>query len=523
MKEGGQRVIAFDLATPVDTTPGSGRLRRLGALPVALLLIFSAVITVDRLAAPQVPINVDPAFYAVVSHELLLGESLYTDVWDHKPPAIFVAYGAAELLFGYSTITLIYLNILVSLAILLGIYYAGTSGPGGVISGLVAAGLWVVASGSFQLEGRDPNTESFMNACMIWAFALLVNERETSLRTSFVAGVLFLIGSLFKPVMVAMALVVTGVHFVFCEDRRKALKNTLMIALIGVAGWLLMFGYFAVTGRYGAFYESVISYNRAYAGDIAYNMIAPLVGGNRSSLKYLLPLAVFGAVGAAVSFFKDRRKGALLGAYIFASWIAIALPGRFSVHYFQLWLPPLTIGAAWAISRFALVRDWRLRIASFAAAGVLFVILMANEYGEARAVSNGTWKPVVRALNAGDRTAAEINTLLTDDETFFLWGNTPNLYLLTGRRPPTPVLFDTHLKDGPLFQQLSERVRSDMEARRPELLVVEFKRPAVPDWIARDYETEPIYQDDGAYSIYVRRGGRHAASADPDVHQKQVK
>lgn len=481
-----------------------------GILSVVLLLIFSAAIVIDRVEAPQVSLNVDPSFYAVVSHELLLGKSLYTDVWDHKPPAIFVVYAAAELAFGYSGKTLIILNIIVSLVILFGVYYAGKGGEGGAIAGLIAVAFWVVLSGDFRLESRDPNTEPFINACMVWAFGLLVNDRKRpfSCGTLFLIGLLFFLGSAFKPVIVVIAFLLAVAYLIFSSEKQRALREVFVIGIVGALGWIALIGFFAVTGRFWVFYETMVSYNRYYSGDLAANLVAPLHGGTEFLMDFMIPLAIAGVIGVILTFLRNRLSAALLVAYMAASWIAIALPGRFSVHYFQLWLPPLVVGGGWAIANLIFSKDVRLKVGGLLAGAVVLGILVFNETTQYKSVAAKNWTPALAVLNSADETAGKINGLLRDDETFFLWGNTPNLYLLTKRRPPAAILFDAHLRESPLFDKLSDRVAGDLAGNRPELLVVETGRPPVPGWIARDYEPIPIFPDTKSYSIYARRDGR---------------
>ena len=42
------------------------------------------------------PLNRDITTYATIAQELLQGKQLYVDVWDIKPPAIFVTYMLAQ-------------------------------------------------------------------------------------------------------------------------------------------------------------------------------------------------------------------------------------------------------------------------------------------------------------------------------------------------------------------------------------------------------------------------------------------
>ena len=497
------------------------------ALPAVLMIIFSAVIVIDRLTVPQMPFSPDAGAYAVISHEVLQGKSLYTEIWDHKPPAIFITYAIAEVIFGYSAQTVVILNLFISLVVLFGIYYAGKAGRGGIVSGLWAAALWVIVSGTFEIEGRDPNTELFLNACVIWAFALLAQNRKDglTLKHLVIIGLLFALGSFYKPVVVAYALFLMLAHIIFpsgeSPNRKKALTDALTIGAVGAVGWIAVFGYFAATNRFEVFYKTIVSYNSYYSGNIWANMVAPLQGRSEFLFDFMNPLALFAVIGFILTFIRNRRQAALLAAFIASTWIAIALPGRFYAHYFQLWLPPLIVGASWAIGYFADSEKLRFKLASYAAGTVLVVILILNQMSPYQSALAKDWSPFINPpLIAGEDTAQKINSLLTPDETFFLWGNTPNLYFLSGRKPPTAILFQQHLNESPVSEQLTERVKTDLAGERPELLITESGKPPAPDWIAQDYEPTPVYQDKNTYSFYVRRGGRLANQFNSSLIEK---
>ncbi len=487
------------------------------ALPIVLLSALAAVLTVDRLLVPQMPLSPDATAYAIIGHGLLDGQSLYTDVWDHKPPVIYIVYAAAEILLGYSPQTIVLLNVFINLAVMFGLFYAGKAGRGSIVSGLWAAALWVIVSGTFEIEARDPNTEVFINACIVWAFAILAKNREDGFAAKhlILIGLLFTLGSFFKPVFVAYAVFLMCAHIAFphggAVNRKKALSNTFIIGAVGAIGWITMFGYFAATNRFEIFYKTIVGYNRHYSGNVLANIIAPLQGRSEIVLDFMNPLSVFVIVGVIFTFFHNRRQAALLAAFVASTWIAIALPGRFYVHYFQLWLPALIVGSSWAIGHFSVSEKIQLRLASYAAGIVLAGILIFHQIAPYQSALAKDWTPFINPpLVAGEETARQINSLLTEDETFLLWGNTPNLYLLSGRKPPTAILFQQHLNESPVSEVLTNRVKADLERVRPELLIHESGKPFAPDWIALDYEPIPIYQNKNTYTFYMRRGGRLA-------------
>jgi hypothetical protein len=477
------------------------------------MLVLSALIAVERVMTPTVPINVDPASYAVVSHELLDGKRLYTDIWDHKPPAPFVTFALAEMAFGYSNQTLYVLNFAVCLLVLWGIFLAAKHGSGGYLAGLIAALLWAIASGSFGLEGRDPNTEPMIDACVVFAFYLVVANRKDGLPLlkSLIIGLLFLWASLYKPVVAANVVFITITFALFAENRRRAIFNTLTIGAVGVAGWLLVFIYFYATGRGDIFYRSIVVFNSHYSGNILANVIAPVFGQADVFFDVVGPLAVFGAIGVICAFLHERRLGVLISAYIVSSWIALAAAGRFSVHYYQLWIPPLVIASAWGIGYFLTSAKTTYKTIAHAAGLTLVAALFFYQLPIYRDVYANKFVPQLPVLNAATKTVDTIKTLLADNETFYLWGNTPNLYLIGNRRPPAAILFDNHLRENPLANELGAKVREQLERSRPEILIIEQDRPSAPEWLTREFESTPIYFDAHSYAIYARRDGRIAA------------
>lgn len=478
-----------------------------------VMLALIGLIALDRFEAPGVPMNVDPASYAVVSHELLEGEKLYTDIWDHKPPAPFITYAAAELAFGYSVQTLYVLNFLASLAVLCGVFLTAKRGPGGNVAGLTAASLWAIVSGSFGLEGRDPNTELFINVFVVFAFYLIVASRKDGLSffKSIIVGALFFWASLYKPVVAANLVLIMLAYAVVAENRRRAVYDTLTVGAVGVSGWLILFAFFYATGRGDIFYKSIVVFNGHYSGNVLANIAAPVLGNAEFFIDVIGPLAVFATLGTICTFLYEKRLGVLMPAFTISSWIALAAAGRFSVHYYQLWLPPLVISSAWGVGYFFVSTKGIHRAGAYAAGLMLAATLIFYQLPLYRTTYANEFVPQLPVLTAANATAGIINSLLREDETFYLWGNTPNLYLLTDRRPPAAVLFDNHLHENPIADDLAARVREQLERSRPEILVVEQNRPTVPEWLTKDYESIPVYSDPQTYKMYARRGGRIAS------------
>lgn len=483
-----------------------------------ILMGLVAFIIVDRWLIPQPPFGVDVMAYAVIGHEWLEGKPLYSDLWDQKPPLIFITYALAEIAVGYAPQMLVLLNTVAPLITLFGAYRAGKAG-GGKAAGLWAAAFWAVLSGAFIIEGRDPNSESFINPCVMWAFALLVEakDRLPGVKRALIIGGLFAVGSFYKPVVVAAALLLAGIHVVLPPEGSKnrvwAVRDAFIIGAVGIIGWCAMFGYFAATNRFEVSYDAIITYNRYYAGDVISNLTLPLREVSKAKFILMNLLGVGLLFAAWLRFVKDRRSGALFAALVVSTWVMVASPGKFYAHYFQLWLVPLVVGAGWTIVWFvnhSPARFRRLPPLLGALTLALLFLLQVPFYKNAFARKWADDSTILN-LHASEPLGREIDRLLAPDETFFLWGSEPGLYFWSRRQSPTGLFFIQYLFDNPLAAQLSMRVASDLARTRPELLIISKKAAAAfaapPAWLTADYVPLPTYLQPDTHLLLARRGG----------------
>src|SRR6266404_8987192 len=147
-------------------------------LSIAVIAGLCGLIFCARLHTYDEPLERDLTTYSVIAHEMLSGKTLYTDLWDHKPPAIYVTYAAAELIAGYGRDSIFLMNIAAGFATLLACYFAGSAAEGGRLGGLMAATLWALASGDLATEGNQPNTEVFLNVFLTTAFAIFARAGQ---------------------------------------------------------------------------------------------------------------------------------------------------------------------------------------------------------------------------------------------------------------------------------------------------------------------------------------------------------
>jgi len=465
------------------------------------------------------PFDRDVSTYAVMAREMLAGRNLYTDIFDQKPPAVYVTYAVAERAAGNGDAAVVGLYVAAVALILAGIGSA-TAGLGAV-AGSMALLFAGAALSSLDLESIQPNSEIFINASLVWAFALAVRPRGTVGRGRFLSACgLVALASLYKHVAAipgGFFLAARALHDARTLDRGPALRfiagRAAMLAAVGAAAWTATWAYFAAHGRGGDFIDTMIRYNMGYSG-----MSGGWVTKSIANLKVTLgevpgvavPIIAAAAVAALLAAGSSLRAPAraMAFAYLAGAAAAVAAPAQFFPHYFQLLLPPLALGGAVALNN---VNTRRAATALSAALIAAFVADGLAAYRLDAAAMRGLYG---RRFTPARQIAADVNGLLRPSETFFDWGNEAWLYYYTGRIPPAGVLFADHARTSALAPRIAARTVAQLSAARPELVVVSrwrsddkvFGNP-VGRWLKENYRPLPG-GDRGFLYFMARKGGR---------------
>ncbi len=289
----------------------------------------------------------DEGVYAMVGRALLHGEKLYRQVWENKPPAIYLVNATAERLGGAGhVITSMRLLALAASVIALAALYrlmAAECGIGAARLAVIVAGIGLDLP---LIDGTEANAEIFVAAASAIGMALVWSAERARADDSprfpasgpalMFAGIAFGIGVLFKLPAgadgLAAALVV-----IFHKRRIARLAALLLGAVIPlgvVTGWL------AGQGLVGDALYATIGYNRGYVST-GQSLHSPIVG----LFTVLAPLAALGA-GAVIAW-RGRRAGLPFGAGA-AWWLGLALlgalvSGRTYPHYFLQAVVPAAI------------------------------------------------------------------------------------------------------------------------------------------------------------------------------------
>jgi hypothetical protein len=234
---------------------------------------------------------------------------------------------------------------------------------------------------------------------------------------------------------------------------------------------------------------------RAYSGGMISNLLASLLPQRMwsANLLFALPTLALTLVGAVAA---PARRWALLGGLFVGVHLAVALPGQFFPHYYQLWFVPLSIGAGWGATMLIDVMHHRkpLAYALIVLALLAVIVPQANWY----TLTGREWgrrKHGDFFIYAHDAFLA-IDKQLPPGETFYTWSDEAYAYPLTHRRPPATALWKTHTTTGPLAAWLTQRTLDDLQKNPPAMIILYGNDPGPSDhpileWTQQHYELMP--------------------------------
>jgi hypothetical protein len=461
----------------------------------------------------------DEAIYAVTGDALTRGDLLYRDVVDHKPPAIYHVYQGAFALFGpyamHGAHLFVLLAVLLTAGWLFAIVHDGERADG-AWPALAAAGLFLVFSTTWHdYDALAANCELFLLAPQAAAAWWLLRDlgRPTRGARGWAAhlaiGALIGTSALFKIQGLTFLGASVGLLVWWVVLGRASWSWAAARALCHLAGalappalylaWTTAAGNAAATIYWFAFNFSYVGAGLTGLAAAGRGLQRTLLIGGAALVPYALGLAAAVSVarGMARAIRRGRRATALsadaAGAasvpaptavfgllWLATSAVAVTAGGRFFGHYFHLILPPLCLLAA---PRFCQLwrAGWSRRaplIALTALPALLFFVLAT------------AGRPLAAALDEReppyDGVAARIAALTAPDERVFVWGHSPQLYILarrpmgtrfctgnfvTGESPGTPTETGEWNADANQMPDAWEMLFSDLERRRPALLV----------------------------------------------------
>lgn len=449
----------------------------------------------------------DQSIYAVVGNGILHGQMPYRDLWDFKPPGIFVIYAIAQGLFGNNMLAPRLLEGLGLIASVFGLMRLSEVFFGAKRIGLVGGALacLIHAQLEFWHTGQPETYGGFLT---IFALVLTATEGKRSRRHLRWLGIGALFGALFllKPPLGGGALV-CGSYLVRRELgekglRPRALVPMLVLALGSLLPLFVCWLWFRTTGAWGALSWTLFEFTPGYT---------KLGWGNRGAAEMFYwgleelffrfsALAALGFIAALVirPMHEREREGIFLVLGVIAIHLAgVAMQGKFFQYHYAASLPLLAL-----LGGLGLYKLWRRTFAAgvggvvayvsfiFVAASMRIAVRDLGSFWERSTTRTGyllrlgpihnreildreLYRVADYNLDANRQVAMEIARRTKPGTPILVWGFEPGIYWLADRPPSTRYIYDVAQRVAWSQAHARSEMLSDLEKKPPQWIVVQ--------------------------------------------------
>ena len=442
------------------------------------LFVAITVAVLMRLPGLWLPLERDEGAYGAIAAMWLKGALPYRDVFDHKPPLIYLLYMPA-LIGGVQDAfpvrlwasLLFILQLPMALVIARRVWDPASAG--------LATVIYAVAGSAFGLQGLMLNTEqALMLPALVALWALISAIGSNATRWPVIFGLAVGLMTLIKPnatplLLPLLLLAPVGV--------RSHMRN-LLVAMLGVVAlWLPVLAWWSIAGALEALVFALITYNQLYTIESLERWTASGLVDVLASAGPLLVCAVGGIALAGWRGVKQRQRTAVV--LWTAAFFAGALLGlRPYVHYYYPTLAGLALLAAppvvWLARRQPNARGaWRRLTALLAPALLLMVLVVPYILDNSRlvGVSPGEQAEMLYGPDGksyfapAQSVAAYIRRATDPDERIHVWASEPELYLLADRPAATRYIHTYPLE---LVPGASAEFLDELRRNPPRLLVL---------------------------------------------------
>jgi hypothetical protein len=248
--------------------PRMREMRRRPHISMAAALVFGALLVLSPNLPPNHVPSEDEGVFLYIAHRIAAGGMPYRDVWDHKPPGVYLL----DLLAGANAWGVFVLQVTL-LATASWLSYRALAGGGlgayGAVFGSIA---WVVAVPRLFLEdGLQTNFPEFYALPLQFGALTLFAEEETRPAPTWRTATLGALGAaaaLLKPTVVGIWLAIALVLLVTRTRARRwtdLIRRATFVAVPALGVVAVVVVWLALGGALPDAVEQVLGYNAAYS------------------------------------------------------------------------------------------------------------------------------------------------------------------------------------------------------------------------------------------------------------------
>lgn len=473
-----------------------------------------------RIPAIVEPLGPDQGVYATIGWAMQHGFALYRDLFEMKPPGLYVTYRMGFALFGTTSHAIFWMDYTAALLTMVAVFDLCRRTAGLRFAALSAAvfalGTWPAARhayGGFLERTINETFISLLATAAMWA-AAIATQRRTG--WAIASGVFIGIAAVFKP----MAIVYWPASLAwvwFQTDLPQARRFAVYSAAGAVIAPAIAITWMWTTGILPDAWLALAVYNGAYLtlGDVGLFDLLNRFAHEVFRRMKTDEVWALGTTAAAVAMgawrWRHTKPAAVAALGVFwlaAALLAIVLNGpRMFQTYFMPALVPLCLLGAWLLDQaFAPARRWRLATAALV---VALIAIMLVRSGSPRRAADVTRADTLQLFGSTERqdylhrfqsratqafSAADAETLADylrartgPDERVFIFGMTASAYFLSGRLPASRFLFVypavSNMADRPEFRV--ETLAAELSRTAPRYIVLQrHNRDSFSGWRA---------------------------------------
>jgi hypothetical protein len=453
-------------------------------IKVLLFLFFvAAAILLIEIPYFGVPFSANEGMFTHIAQEMRYGSKLYQDVWDHKPPLLFLHFVLLQDLFGNGEVPVRSYGIIFHFFDTILLFLLVMKFSANKRMAFFAAWAYVFLLLPPYFQAWSLQAELLIQPFLILAFLLACSQRVSFF---VLAGVAWAVGFFTKPIALFFLPL-----FLFLRKGEK-IKPALFFFWGADAASIIFALPFLADGRFALLRNAIWGSNRDYVieswkyflGDSHYQRYVWSWFGV-VLLAYAIPLFAFCmSVVSNVSLNGKMNYRFFLGTWFLLALFSCLVSGYFHPYYYFVLIPPLSMGVGIFLEK--LWVEKKFWFAFFIALASFFLLspwLKVLELGN-DGIKNSEY--IVQRSTESKDVGFYLKRISKPGQKLFAWVSEAQIYTYSGLKM---AILKSPLSDpmGKPINGLNE-MESEFVLNRPDYVVISHfdQLPEPPGWLLRE-------------------------------------
>jgi hypothetical protein len=426
----------------------------------------------------------DEGVYEVIGQALNHGEILYSDIWDNKPPLLYVVYS----LFQGNQQEVKMFSLIIGLLSVVTFFFLSQELFKKLKISILTTSFFVLLFATPILEGNIANAEDFLLLPVLLAAFIIYkySEKQKNIlpKYLFTAGILLGMAFLFKIVAIFdfAALLIFLITYFDYENRMKPEKKNRTLKYLSnfairisvfsyplIAGLLIPFIitviYFAANHGLSNFFQAVFFSNIDYVG----------YGNSLLGIPQGLLLLKIILLAAFLTFVMIKHKSVSQKTMFIILWLTFSLfnvyfSGRPYTHYAIVLIPSFCLFIGLLVYQRSLKNKATIFVTT-----IILVCILSQHFSFNATESIRYYQNTIQFISGNKSVedyqsffdpkvprdyilAAFITSHTTKSDSIFIWGNTPQIYALSHKLPITKYTVAYHIMQNNAYDQTQQAI-----------------------------------------------------------------